>query len=398
MLLRELFLRETAPEQLGRAFNHPEHFVIFHGVSGILEALQHFEEMAGEPNGQGSVRIKWDGNPQIYWGREVKGGPLVLAGHNGWGKGGRNTGTDMNDFTSPKAIHNFIVNKSGNPKTPEEVAERKRFATEFANLYPIFDAATPKDFVGFVYADALFLPSTKPKLDSARVYNMHPNPKSDTEYHISHDSALGKRMAQAQVMVVGHGMFKYFGAPDAEQIPKENFEEFNGTPALIVQGPVYNTETPKADMAPIQELKAAKGYLEKYSKVIDSFVANIPRTDKTGIFYPFLNQQNAAGHFDHVNTGLFYAWMEQSNPTTGKPRVSVNKQNHIKQLNAQSNALDHIWHVMKIIRKVKHDVIDKLDKMPKPDVWATNGEGYVRYAQPHHKHGNIKLVSPGWKR
>jgi len=40
VLLRELFIREDAkpkiPPMLGRAFNHPEHFVIFYGVSGIL--------------------------------------------------------------------------------------------------------------------------------------------------------------------------------------------------------------------------------------------------------------------------------------------------------------------------------------------------------------------------
>ena len=73
MLLRELFLRETqtaSAKKLGRAFNHPEHFVFFYGAAGTLEALQHFEEVAAEKPGETTVRKKWDGNPQIYWGSE----------------------------------------------------------------------------------------------------------------------------------------------------------------------------------------------------------------------------------------------------------------------------------------------------------------------------------------
>jgi len=34
--------------------------------------------------------------------------------------------------------------------------QRQAFAKNFSALYPLFDAATPKDFVGFLYADSLF--------------------------------------------------------------------------------------------------------------------------------------------------------------------------------------------------------------------------------------------------
>ena len=61
--------------------------------------------------------MKWDGNPQVYWGRAVKGGPLILAGHNGWSRGA------MTD--NPEDLADFIANKSGAPKTPEEKAQRE---------------------------------------------------------------------------------------------------------------------------------------------------------------------------------------------------------------------------------------------------------------------------------
>ena len=62
-------------------------------------------------------------------------------------------------------------------KTPEEVQARKEFANKFASLYEDFDRATPKDFVGFVYADGLFL---DPPQQENGVYTFCPNPKSQT--------------------------------------------------------------------------------------------------------------------------------------------------------------------------------------------------------------------------
>ena len=399
MLLRELFIREVAQAkvpQLGRAFNHPEHFVIFHGVSGILEALQHFEELAGENEGEGTARFKWDGNPQIYWGREVAGGPLILAGHNGWGKGGRDTGTTMDDFTSANAIQNFLLNKSGEGAKGQPVTpERQRFAKEFSSLYTIFDAATPKDFVGFVYADAIFMPATKPKVDNSRTYNMHPNPHSATEYHVHSDSELGKRIAKAQLMIAGHGYFETFGAPDSAQQPKDDFSEFNGNPSLIVVSPIYNGEAPQFNKAPIEELKKAEGYIETNGQAINTFVNSISHTDKNGIFYPFLNQKNASGAFDQIDAKMFFDWMAELQ-ANGKPRVSLPKQQAILQLENQTQALNHVFHVMKQIRHVKHDIYQVLNNKHSHDVWATNSEGYVRYAQTHHKHGNIKIVAPVW--
>jgi hypothetical protein len=403
VLLRELFIREVAQPktpQLGRAFNHPEHFVIFHGVSGIIEALQHFDEIKAEPK---QLRFKWDGNPQIYWGREVANGPLVLAGHNGWGKGGRNTGTTMDDFTSADAIQNFLLNKSGEGAKGQPVTpERQRFAKEFSSLYPVFDAATPKDFVGFVYADAIFMPATKPKMDQSGTYNMHPNPHSATEYHVSKDSELGKRIAGAKLMIAAHGTFDTFGAPDAEQKPKDDFSEFNGTPGLIVLDPIYNSQAP-AQAKSGEELTAKKDvktnltWLEQHGQKIDQFVSGVSHTDKNGIFYPFLNQKNAAGTFEQIDVKVFFDWMKEP-LANGKERVSLPKRQALEQLDAQTGgALNEVFYAMKVIRDIKHDIYKITNDTHDADVWATNSEGYVRYAQDNHKHGNMKIVAPGWK-
>ena len=398
MLLRELFFREAAApaddsmEKYGRAFNHPEHLVFFKGSAGTIEALNHFKEMAAEKAGKTTIRRKWDGNPQVYWGRETKGGPLILAGHNQWSKGVKST--------SPDSVYDFIANQSGNPKTPEEREKRNQFATNFSNLYPLFDAATPKDFVGFVYADSLY--GVDPALNKSfqkptkehpqGVWSFAPNPKSKTVYHVDGSSELGQRVAAAQVMVVGHAKFPRFGAGDREQQPMDDFSMFNKTPALIVQGPIYTDEAPSVDTAPVDEMIK---YVSTHGNTIDAFLASLPDPDKNGVFYPFFNSMSnlhAGGKqdFGSITGATFTNWMQ----TKG---ISAKKQQHIIQMIQQHpGGLDAILHLIKGIRNMKDAVDAAIKQQPRKEIWDTNGEGHVRYPQKQHKYGPIKIVPTSW--
>lgn len=404
MLLRELFFREAASaddsmEKYGRAFNHPEHLVFFKGSAGTLEALNHFKEMTSEKAGKTSLRRKWDGNPQVYWGREVAGGPLVLAGHNQWSRGVKST--------SPDSVYDFIANQSGNPKTPEDAKKRQEFATNFSNLYPLFDAATPKDFVGFVYGDSLYGvdPALNkrfmaPGTDASTTKEEHPdgtwtfapNPKSKTMYHVDAASELGQRIASAQVMVVGHATFPSFGAGDREQQPMDDFSMFNGTDGLIVQGPIYTDEAPVLDTSAID---AMIEYVDQHGAVIDGFLSSLPDPDKNGILYPFFNQMSnlhASGKqdFGSITGGTFTNWMTQKG-------VSAKKQEHIiSMIQAHPGGLDAILFLIKGIRNMKDQVDGAIKQHPRKEIWDTNGEGHVRYPQKHHKYGPIKIVPTSW--
>lgn len=377
MLLRELFFREEAvakpTKKLGRAFNHLEDLVFFHGSRGTMEALQHLKDISTE-EGAKTIRMKWDGAPQVYWGREVKNGPLILAGHNGWLRGAK---TD-----NPEAVQDFIANQSGNPKTPEEKAARDKFAQGFAGLYPLFDAATPKDFVGFVYADSLFL--EPPELDAEGVYNFCPNPKSQTCYHVRSDSDLGKRIANAKVMVVGHAYFPKFGMSDESQKPMDDFSMFNGTSGLIVQEPIYNASTLSVDTSAIEE---AEQYLAQHAGQIDSFLQGMPgMSDLKEIIYKFVNQTAKAKQLDNIGSKLFFDWLTTSG-------VSAPKQQKIQALSNQfGSALEAIFDLVRMIQNVKDNVIDQLESGHNADIWDTQGEGRVRYAGQGKEFGNVKLV------
>ena len=358
-------------KKLGRAFNHLEDLVFFHGTKGVLEALQHLRELASE-SGSKSIRMKWDGNPQIYWGREQAGGPLVLAGHNAWARGVA--------ATSPEEVADFIANKSGKPADEEQRAARQKFAQQFADLYPLFDRATPKDFEGFVYADGLFL--SQPELKDG-VYTFCPNPKSQTCYHVKADSDLGKRIKQAKVMVVGHAFFPEFGMDDSSQQPKNEFSEFDSNPDLIVLGPVYNKKPVEVDTSKLDSLER---FAKANSSLVDEFLREVKGlSDLKNIIYTYVNQTAKAKQLDNLSEKHFFQWLKTS-------KVSQNKQNKIYELNQSAKgAVDKIFTLVKEIQAVKDSIIDQVEG-EQGDIWDTNGEGRVRYADQNKQFGNVKLV------
>ena len=363
---------EATTKKLGRAFNHLEDLVFFHGSKGTMEALEHLKEIA-TAEGSKSVRMKWDGNPQIYWGRAKKGGPLILAGHNGWSRGAASD--------NPKDVYDFIVNKSGSPKTPEQAKERQAFGKQFASLYPLFDAATPRNFVGFVYADGLFL--QQPQVDQQGVFTFCPNPNSQTCYHVKADSPLGQQISQAQVMVVGHAYFPEFGMDDSAQKPMDDFSMFNTNPALIVQGPVYNSNPVALDTTAIDRVEQ---YLSQHAAAIDGFLQGTTGLgDLKNILYTYVNQTAKAKQLDNLGAQNFLAWLKSS-------KVSEPKQTKIEALAQQySRALEAIFGLVGRIMDLKDQVIAQVEQ-GQGEIWDTQGEGRVRYAGPEKQFGNVKLV------
>jgi hypothetical protein len=364
--------RIVEAKQLGRAFNHLEDLVFFYGSEGTFEALEHLKDIATEA-GSKSIRMKWDGNPQIYWGRAEKGGPLVLAGHNAWAKGVA--------ATSPEEVADFIINKSGNPKTPEEVAARKEFGNQFASLYDEFDKATPSDFVGYVYADGLFL--QKPQIEND-VYTFCPNPKSKTCYHVRANSELGQKINNANIMVVGHAYFPEFGAPDSSQQPMQDFSAFSLNPNVIVLGPIYNQKPIDVNLGAIEKVET---FVRSNGKTIDTFLQGTAGlSDLKNIIYTYVNQTAKAKQLDNLSEKHFFDWL-------GNSKVSANKQRKIQELNqTNKGSLKAIFTLVLMIQRMKDEIIDQMEG-EQGDIWDTNGEGRVRYADPQTKQfGNIKLV------
>jgi hypothetical protein len=353
----------------GRTFNHLEDLVFFYGSDGAKEAVEHLIDLS-TVEGAESIRIKWDGCVQIYWGRETENGPLIFCNHNAWL---RNIKT-----SSPLEIRDFIANNSGT-----QSPERTRFANKFARLYSIFDAATPKDFVGFVYADAIYIEHPEWDLISFDEYQFSPNPHSNTTYSIDVTSDLGDRVSQSTALVVGHAYYSYFSQDEASQQPLTDFTAFNTTKELIVYNPVY---VPNPVI--ISEVFVLKDLLSEFGPPIDRFVnSNVQGlSDLKNIMYSYFNQIAKKQELHMASANHFLEWLATS-------KVSATKQQKIHTLHfLVPYGLEYTLYLTYKIQFLKNRIIKTLEWQYYTEIRITNGEGYVRYADSTKKFGHIKLV------
>ena len=313
-------------------------------------------------------------SPQLYWGRD-KDGNFTLSGHNGWSKKVKPQ--------SPEELYKFIAHESGSPKTPEEQQSREEFALHISHLWPIFERATPKSFRGYVYADALFL--SRPDIDNDGVYNFCPNPKSKTCYHVRSTSELGKKISQADIMVVGHARFKEFGLPDSEQTPMREFDQFNTTGDLIVLGPIYNRRAITVNKAQLQKLIQVVG--KNHSDIDDFLQGTAGLSDIKQIIYKYINTSSKNQRLDQISRQDFLSRLAELG-------VSSGKQQKIAELDKNyPSALNNIMELIKQVQVIKDNIIDQVEKgATEQEIWDTHGEGRVRYADDDKQFGHIKLV------
>ena len=59
-----------AAGQVGRKYQHIEDLVIANGSIGGLHAVERMRDMA---QNYGTIELKWDGMPVVYWGRDDNG-------------------------------------------------------------------------------------------------------------------------------------------------------------------------------------------------------------------------------------------------------------------------------------------------------------------------------------
>lgn len=347
-------------KKYGRAFNHLEDLIFFYGSDGVKEVIQHINEISNDPS---LVRMKWDGGLQVYWGREYANGPLIMTGHNGWSRGAK--------CTTPADLYEFIVNQSG--KDRDNVSEsRKQFATKFGSLFPVLDAITPKDFTGFVYADALYL-NRPPLCDDE--YNFIPN---NTHYYVHKDSKMGNRISKSNIMLAGHAFFDAFGLTDEAQTPLHNFDIFNNTDEVIVVNPYYSNLSPFTGLNQVEIL-----HIDELTEGIDEFLRPI---DGVSAFKDYIYRyNNYLMKTQHLCS--FPNWINNNN---------ISHQQQLKIMTRIYNetiGYNNLLALIDYVRSFKNAIIFKLDlHATEHDIKAHNPEGWVRYADETKKFGHIKLV------
>lgn len=356
------FLAEAETKKLGRDLNHLEDLVFFYGSKGANQAVDNLESYTKDTSG---VAIKWDGQMALFWGRDEHGNFMLLPKNN-WGR-------TEGQVKSAEELAAFFTSRGNNEPW------RAQLASDLSGMWPIFEAATPKRFRGFLFGDLLYHPG-KNKEDLADQIKFTPN---KTTYIVNKNSAIGKRVAETTIGITVHGMYKHFGDAPESMLPVKAMDQFN-SPSILVMGPVYmDKHRPKVNN---KELSSVREYVMKHSAEMDVFLA--PKEglgDLKQIIYKYVNTMSKARRLDEIERG-FWDWLKGADS-----KVSAPKQARIGELSRQMpTALPAILHLVRLLMTAKDHVINQLDTA-NGDVTAytageRGGEGYVVRAH------DVKLV------
>jgi len=352
-----------AAGQVGRKYQHIEDLVIANGSHGAMHAIERLGHMMDNYD---SIELKWDGMPVVYWGRDEK-GVFRMIPKNAWQyvKSGKMT-TSSGAKTlpdNPKDVYNFVMGTGANTGD----ASRAAFATEFASLWHLFEQISPKR--GFIEGGLLFFPGQMPQVNKrTNTYDFRPN---ITTFHVPVDSKLGKRIANAKMMVAATGFYPTLGSADEQRYP--NADQLS-TKDVIVQGTTYVEEMPGVDNTGLEKITA---YVQKHAQAIDRFLE--PKkglSNPGGELYSYLNQRLRTKGL----TKDFTKWA-QSNMSPGKQQLIF----------ADKEGLAAVLGTVEAISNEKMKVIKSLSLGLHGGILQTNPEGYAQA----HPEINFQYDLPG---
>lgn len=341
-----------AGASVGRKYQHIEDLVFTNGSTGGLHAVERLQSMGQQG---GTIELKWDGSPVMYWGKDEQ-GRFSMIPKNAWeylkrGKMELDNGVPTAMY-SPEDIKNFVL---GTGRTePGKEKQRQAYAEEMMSLWPYFEKVSPQK--GYVEGGLLFYPSKPAQLNpQTQEYDFTPN---ITAFHIPVASDLGKRIAKAKVMVAVTGFYDSLGSSEEGRYPNA---EALSTQDVIVQGTTYVEQAPGVED---KGLAAAEKFITANAAAIDAFLAPKPGLSKPGdILYKFYNQNlRIPGVKDK-----FQEWVT-ANVSAGQSQKIL----------ADQNGLNAVLQAVDMLSKEKLQLISKLSSGTHGSIRQTKPEGYVQ--------------------
>jgi len=356
-------VNEAATPAVGRKYQHIEDLVFTNGSTGGLHAVERLRHMTSKG---GTIELKWDGSPVVYWGRDEE-GKFHMFPKNAWDYMKRGTThtksgvtTMMND---PDDVAMFILGTG--TTQPGQEDQRRAFAQGLADLWPYFEKISPKK--GYIEGGILFSPLQPAQLNqSTNEYDFQPN---ITAFHIPAGSELGKRIAKAKVMVAATGYYTHIGA-DETRYP--NAEKLS-TADVIVQGTTYVENAPQVDSTGLDH---TEDYIKSNKAAIDSFIAGQPGLSKPGdVLYSFFNQNLRVQGVKQK----FAQWAQSKLSNTQAQKILSHP------------GLDAVLTAVELLTHEKMKVINSLSSGTHGGIRQTKPEGYVQA----HPGGKFKNDLPG---
>ena len=336
----------------GRAkgIEHLEDLVFRRGTRGVQEALAIVQAAASSPGT--TTTVKWDGKPAVIFGRKPATGEFVLTDGSGF-----DAKTYDGLFTSPSMLAQAMQQRSG---------DRTELINLYRKLWPLLDAALPKNFRGYVKGDLLYT-ATPPEQSGNYVFQ--PN---TVQYRIPASSNLGQRIGASEVGVAMHSMYADQG--DARQ-PLSRVK-FNAVPGLLLIEPIYG-QTISLDAKLLKEIRSIvreKGVaIDTLFNPTELRAAQI--TDLAKLCIDYINYRIGTGNFDNL-LGGFGQWL-QSKVT---PRKFANIIEYLKSPSSNTEGMAAAFTLFILLHDLKMDVLQQLDRQsPGNEGWVmATPSGYAK--------------------
>lgn len=358
----------------GRAkgIEHLEDYVFREGTAGVNKALA---IVAAFNKDSTTASVKWDGKPAVVFGRKPETGEFVLTDDSGFGAVGYD-----GLFTSTRAIANNLSQRDANAAAKGNLANRvDTLLPTYQTVWPLLEAATPRNFRGYVKGDLMYwnrtdqpLPATEQEIEPGVVYQsaglvvFRPN---TVTYRIPADSTLGKSILNSEVGVAVHTMYEDAGA---EKQPLSGVK-FNDVPGLFLILPIYAKPVAKEN----QYVAMIKQVLRTQGSAINVLfnpaeLRAMKITDFAKLAVDYINRrvdpmdQAYTGNFSDLVPG-FELWLQR----TQTAQKYSNIQQYLDSPTSNRGALQAAFVLFELLHDLKLDLLGKLDQqVPGNEGWV----------------------------
>jgi hypothetical protein len=350
-----------AEVQGGRAkgIEHLEDLVFRNGSAGIKRALDIVKQTAADTGK--TTTVKWDGKPALVFGRDPE-GTFILTDVSGFTARGYD-----GLFASPQQVGRHLAQRDAAAEAQGKSANRvETLLPIYQQLWPLLDAATPKNFRGYVQGDLLY---TQQPPEQAGNFVFTPN---TVEYKIPVASEVGQRIAKSDVGIAMHTRYAEPGAPK-EPIGRVDFKPVSG---LLLLEPVYAKENVRPNRQLVQQLRdvynAQGAAIDQLFNPADLRSAQI--TDLPALCVDYINSRVGTG-FDNLLAN-FGPWLQQ--------RVTPKKFNNIVEyIQSPRSNLDGMaaaFTAWALLHDIKMDILNQLDlQHPGQEGWVmATGAGMAK--------------------
>jgi hypothetical protein len=315
--------KQIITEAVGRDLQHVEDIIYINGPDAAIQVADRLTQLGKNSK---ELTVKWDGSPAIRFGRDE-------AGNFHYGDKHAKT-----PITSSKDIANLVLNREYKGKgDPTVDADRQKFAQNQSRMWKLYEAATPKEFRGYVDGDLMW--ATTPTL-THNEYVITPNTVS---YHVLQTSDLGKIMGSSQ-----SGVALHFYSPTFESNKQPLTPEILnslGSKEVVILGPKA-TEEVQANID-AREIKELKQYIKKTKKDVIDFLTPVQGlSNVANVLYTYINS-NA----DQASPEHFLAWAT----------VKLSKMQAEKLDNKNKAGLAAIFNIIALFVRIKVDIINQVE-------------------------------------